>query len=76
MRLVEFFEDSDGHLSMSRLLSFMSFFPASSVLAVIHTEVALGIYLTAYAAQYVTSKRADALMKKVNNAIPAKLPKR
>ena len=58
-RLPEFFEAEDGRLSMSRLLSFMSFFPASSVLAYSHSDTALGLFLTAYVANYGVSKWMD-----------------
>ncbi len=69
MRVIEFFEDGDKRLSMTRLLSFLSFFPASSVLAVSHTDTALTIYLTAYVAQFSGSKWID-MKSKVKNAAP------
>lgn len=53
---------------MTRLLAFMSFFPASSVLAVSHSDTALGLYLSAYVLQLVGGKTADAYMEKVKNA--------
>lgn len=68
-RISEFFEGEDKRLSMTRLLAFMSFFPASFVLAISHTDTALGVYLGAYVAQLVGSKGADAYMQKVKNAI-------
>lgn len=55
-RVSEFFKDENDRLSMARLLSFMSFWPASSVLGVLHTENALMAYLTAYVLQYGGSK--------------------
>ncbi len=69
-RVAEFFEGQDNRLSMTRLLAFMSFFPASSVLAVSHSDTALTVYLTAYVAQLVGGKTADAYMQKVQNALP------
>lgn len=68
IRLAEFFQDGDGRLSMTRLLSFLSFFPASSVLAVSHTDTALTIYLTAYVAQYGGSKWID-MKGRMKNAV-------
>lgn len=59
-RLGEFFVDSDGMLSMSRLLTFLSFIPASWVLVKNPTEGMLGIYVGAYAVIYVGGKIADA----------------
>lgn len=72
-RVAEFFEDSDGHLSMTRLLAFMSFFPASSVLGVSHTDNALTVYLGAYVLQLVGSKGVDAYkVKNANRKLPSK----
>lgn len=68
-RVSEFFEGEDKRFSMTRLLAFASFFPASSVLAIIHTETALGYYLGAYVLQMVGGKTADAYMQKVKNAV-------
>lgn len=65
IRATQFFEGDDGRLSMTRLLAFMSFFPASSVLAVSHSDTALGLYLSAYVLQLVGGKTADAYMQKV-----------
>lgn len=77
MRIVEFFENDDKQLSMTRLLAFMSFFPASSVLAVSHSDTALGLYLGAYVAQLVGGKGVDTWMQKVKNAtIPSKPSKK
>lgn len=76
MRAVEFFQDGDGYLSMTRLLAFVSFFPASYVLVESQTDTALGLYLGAYVAQMVGGKYSDAYMKKASNVIPAKLSKK
>lgn len=60
-RIKELFEDDKKQLSMTRLLTFMSFFPASWV--VIETQAAdtLGWYLGAFAGAYVGGKLADKL---------------
>lgn len=63
----EFFEGEDRRLSMTRLLCFLSWFPASIV--VIGTigkssiEGVLGWYLGAYVLGYVGGKAADVFMK-------------
>lgn len=59
----EFFKSDAGHKSMSRLLPFMAFFPATAVLLWIHTEGALTAYLAAYVLHYGVSKCADAYSK-------------
>lgn len=64
--LRQFFEASGGAMSMSRLLSFLSFFPASYVVVKTMTEATLSWYLAAYAASYVGGKIADALGKRPN----------
>lgn len=60
-RLLEFLEDDASKLSLSRLLSFLSFWPASWVLLVLPTEGMLGIYLTAYGVAYLGGKGLDAM---------------
>lgn len=59
MRLLEFMEDERDKLSMGRLLSFLSFFPASLVLLSLPSEGMLGIYLTAYGVGYLGGKGID-----------------
>lgn len=56
----EFFEADTGRLSMSRLLCFLSFPPATIVLLKNPTAEMLGWYLGAYVLQYVGGKVADA----------------
>lgn len=67
-RLVEFFEGENQRLSMTRLLCFLSFFPASYVLykntEKINISEILGIYLTAYVLGYVGGKTADIFMRR------------
>lgn len=58
-RLPEFFEGDDGRMSMARLMIFMSFFPASYVVVLSCTEMALGVYLSAYVGGYLGGKGAD-----------------
>lgn len=59
MNFAEFFQDDNGRMSMSRLLCFMSFFPASYALFSINNESALGWYVGAYVLGYVGGKGAD-----------------
>ena len=47
---------------MTRLLCFLSFFPASYVILIDKGEGTLGWYLGAYVLGYVGGKSADALM--------------
>lgn len=63
-RLTEIFEAEDKRLSLSRVLSFLSFWPASWVLLKMPTEGMLGIYLTAFSVAYLGGKGLDAMMTK------------
>lgn len=58
-RWEEFFEDGNGYLSMSRLLCFLSFFPATFL--VVHTLSvdALGWYIGGYVIGYIGGKGVD-----------------
>jgi hypothetical protein len=51
-RFLEFFEDEKGHLSMPRLLMFLSFWPASIIMCRTQNENIYGWYISAYAAAY------------------------
>jgi len=62
--VIEFFRGTEGLLSMSRLLCFMSFFPATYVLVVTKSVEALGWYLGAYVLGYVGGKAADTFKRK------------
>lgn len=62
-RWIEFYEGDDGHLSMTRLLCFLSFFPASWVIVTKGNEAMLGWYLSAYVLGYVGGKFTDMLGK-------------
>lgn len=63
MRWREFFESDDGRGSMTRLLCFMSFLPASIVVVWEHSAETLGWYLSAYVLGYVGGKFSDMLGK-------------
>lgn len=63
-RLVEFFEGENQRLSMTRLLSFMSYFPASYVVVTSPSEGMTGWYLGAFAGAYAAGKAADALQNR------------
>jgi hypothetical protein len=54
--LKQFFQDERDRLSMSRLLCFLSFFPASVELFRIDNSDALGWYLGAFVAGYIGGK--------------------
>jgi hypothetical protein len=60
----EFFKNNQGQKSMSRLLAFVAFPPATVALLWIHTEGALLSYLGAYGAAYILGKCADAYSNK------------
>lgn len=66
-RLVEFFEGDSGRLSMTRLLCFLSFIPASYVLLKDPTDTIFGLYLGSFVASYIGGKGADVLMKGRNH---------
>lgn len=58
-RVIEFFEGENNRLSMARLLTFLSFIPASCMLVKIGTAEALGYYLGAYVLNYIGGKACD-----------------
>lgn len=63
-RLLELLEDDASKLSLSRLLSFLSFWPSSWVLLRMPTEGMLGIYLTAYGVAYLGGKGIDVMVSR------------
>ncbi len=63
-RYIEYFEGDNGRLSMTRLLCFMSFFPATWVVVQDGSENTLGWYLGAYVLGYVGGKGFDAMTNK------------
>ena len=70
-RFLEFFEDQDGGLSMTRLLCFISIFPASFVVVATKDEGTLSWYLGAYVLGYVGGKATDAFSKPKKPGDPA-----
>lgn len=60
----QFFEGEDGTPSMTRLLCFLSFFPASYVVVSTKSAEALGWYLGAYVSGYIGGKTADAFCRR------------
>lgn len=63
-KVIEFFEDSDSRGSMTRLLCFFAFIPATFLIFTISNDDAkvnaLGVYLGAFVLQYIGGKGADA----------------
>ena len=59
----DFFKDDNGVASMSRLLCFLSFIPATVELCRINNENALGWYLGAYVLGYIGGKASDAMRR-------------
>ena len=51
-KMMEFFTGDEKQLSMPRLLSFLSFFPATGVMVYIANTEALAVYLGAFVSQY------------------------
>lgn len=71
-RLHEFFESDEGQLSMSRLLCFMSFFPASYVFVIRQTDDMMLYFLGAFVLGYIGGKGADVYAgRKVSKNDPA-----
>lgn len=64
MRWIEFFEGAGNRLSMTRLMVFLSFWPASYVVMKERGGETLGWYLGAYVLGYVGGKGADVLANK------------
>jgi hypothetical protein len=58
-RFIEFFEGANNRLSMSRLLAFLSIFPATFVLIYKHDAETLAYYLGAFVSGYIGGKFAD-----------------
>ena len=59
----QFFEDDKGILSMSRLLCFLAFFPASFVVVTTRDPAVFSWYLWSYVASYVAGKGFDMVPK-------------
>ncbi len=60
-RWVEFYEGDSNRLSMARLLTFLSFFPATYEMIRIDSAEALGYYLGAYVLNYIGGKASDCM---------------
>lgn len=58
----EFFESDTGRLSMTRLLLFMSYWPATYVMVMQPTETIFGLFLGAFVMGYAGGKSADTWM--------------
>lgn len=65
-RFSEFFEGDDGRLSMTRLIVFLTWPPATWVLLLKHDQLAT--YLGFYVGGYALGKGADIFMKGGKNA--------
>lgn len=59
-RVLEFFQDDNKQLSMTRLLCLLSFGPATAMMFMLKSENALLTYLGAYVFGYIGGKGADA----------------
>lgn len=59
----QFFEGEKNQLSITRLLCFLSFFPATVMATRLNTENALTIYVGCYALSYLGGKMTDVAMK-------------
>lgn len=62
MRWVQFLEGAGNRLSMTRLLMFLAFWPATYVVVIEPDSETLGWYLGAFVLGYVGGKGADAFM--------------
>lgn len=62
-RIIEFFQNDQGELSMTRLLMFLSWPAATVVLFHIQTTEALGLYMATYVGGYTGGKFADKINK-------------
>ena len=65
----DFFRDGQGGLSMSRLLCFLAFFPASYVVVCTKSSDTLGWFLGAYAASYIGGKFSEKIQKKSDGGL-------
>ena len=62
-RSIEFFEGENGRLSMTRLLMWMSFWPAAYIACAVPGSETYGWFISAYVFGYLGGKGADALTK-------------
>lgn len=68
-RWIELLQGDDGQLSMSRLLTFLSFFPTTYILCTNPSENMLLYYLGAFVVNYLGGKGADAWRGRPANVI-------
>jgi hypothetical protein len=61
--MAEMFQNAHGRVSLTRLMFFLSFFPATYIVVKNPTEGMLGLYLGAFAVSYVSGKGIDAFGK-------------
>ena len=67
-RVIEFFEGENDLLSMTRLLCFLSWFPATYVLVRSESENILGWYLGSYVLGFVGGKASDCIKTRRGDA--------
>lgn len=72
-RTLEFFENDDGRLSMTRLLNFLSIFPATYVLIKNPVPEMLMWFVGAYMLGYVGGKVADVAALRLQQPSPPKV---
>lgn len=68
--ILELFTDDSGRASLTRLLSFFSFLPATWVVLTVdseHIETVLGIYIGAYVLGYLGGKTADVFNNRIRS---------
>jgi len=65
-RLPEFLEGENRILSMARLLTLMSWFPATGVVVYLRSTEALSVYLGAFVLNSVANKGIDVYGRKKN----------
>ena len=65
MRFVEFFEGENQRLSMTRLMMFLAFFPATYVVIDTKDIDGLGWYLGAFVLGYIGGKGMDVMTARI-----------
>ncbi len=68
-RSIEFFEGENGRLSMTRLLMWMSFWPAAYIACTDMAVDTYGWFISAYTVGYLGGKGADAFARAQPKAI-------
>lgn len=62
-----FFEGQDGSLSMSRLMTFLAYWPAAYIAIMTHSVEMASAILTVYVVQYGASRAFDVKQTKADN---------